>query len=738
MATFTNQQSRLLTLTTPLGEDVLLLTGFTGQEAISRLFSYQLEMVSEEEDIKPQDIVGKNVSWAVQEVDKEPRWFNGHVSRFAAGSARHHDRRVYRMEVVPYLWFLTRTANCRIFQNKKTPQIIEAIFGDYGLTDFEPQLKRSYPEWEYCVQYRETAFQFVARLAEHEGIFWFFRHEEGKHTLVLADHKGAYKELPESPVDYLAGTLAPNHIDSWEHQYEFRPGKWAHTDYNFKTPSTSLLVNTKTVMDLPGVDKFEIFDYPGEYPAKADGEADVKVRMEEEEAAHDVVTASSSCPTFTPGSKFTIGSHEIESEVGKGYVLTSIQHAATDTSQGQSGGAADYHNTFTCIPADVVFRPRRLTPKSIVRGPQTAVVVGPKGEEIYTDQYGRVKVQFFWDREGKKDENSSCWMRVSQEYAGKGWGSVCIPRIGQEVVVDFLEGDPDRPLITGRVYNAEQTVPYGLPGKKMVSGLKSNSTPGGGGYNEFIMDDTKGNELIREHGQFDKDSTIEHDLREHVLNDRFRDVTKNETIQIGVDRTRTVGNNESITIGNNRTRNVSGNEAVTVTMMRTHTVGINEAITVGGAQEVTVGGFRMVSVGAYQMVTVGGYQTITVGASQSVNVGGSYTLKVAKKLTENIVGDSGVTVGGKHTEQIAKDFSSSVGGAMMVSVTKNTLINVGKEFQVEAADKIVLTTGDASITLKKDGTIILKGKDIQLTGSGKINVKADGNITMKGSKIGQN
>ena len=551
MATFTNQLTRLLTLSTPLGDDVLLLTGFSGQEALSQLFNYQLEIVSEEEDVRPADIVGKNVTWGVQEVDKETRWFNGHVCAFSAGATRLHDRRVYRMEVVPYLWFLTRTANCRIFQNKTTPQIIEQVFTDYGLKHFELSLRRSYPEWEYCVQYRETAFNFVARLMEHEGIFYYFRHENGKHTLVVADHKCAYKEAPESPVDHLAGSLAPNHIDMWEHRYQFRTGRWTYTDYNFKTPGASLLTTTNTLIKVPGMEKFEVFDYPGEYPAKGDGQVDVRVRMEEEEAGHDVVTASGGCPTFSPGLKFTLNSHEIEAENGQSYVVTSIHHLAADTSQHQSGEAAEYHNTFTCIPADVIFRPQRLTPKPVVQGPQTAVVVGPKGEEIYTDEHGRVKVQFHWDRYGKKDEKSSCWMRVSQVHAGKKWGGLDIPRVGEEVIVDFLEGDPDRPLITGRVYNAEHRPPVDLPAQKMVSGLKSNTYPGGGGFNQLTMDDTKGKEMLFMNSQYDKTENVNNDRATTVGNDSTEQIGNNRTTSVGVDSAEQVGNNMTLNVGNN-------------------------------------------------------------------------------------------------------------------------------------------------------------------------------------------
>ena len=256
---------------------------------------------------------------------------------------------------------------------------------------------------------------------EHEGIFFFFRHEDGKHTMVLANAASSYTDCPESPVEYSPGSLAPNHVLSWEHHYEFRSGKWTRTDYNFETPSTNLLTTTKTIIDLPDAPKYEIFDYPGEYFVKGEGDPVTKVRMEEEEAGYNVVNAASQCCTFTPCGKFTLQGHDVDAENGD-YVITSIRHSATEASYGSTSNGAAYNNVFTCIPASVIYRPPRATPKPMVQGPQTAVVTGPPGEEIYCDKYGRVKVQFFWDRKGKKDDKSSCWIRVARALGRQGMG----------------------------------------------------------------------------------------------------------------------------------------------------------------------------------------------------------------------------------------------------------------------------------------------------------------------------
>lgn len=519
------QANRHIKLSTPLGPDALLLVAFSGQEEMSRLFQFQLEMISDNSDIQAKDIVGKNITFSIERTEGAVRYFNGFVSRFSAGDEE-QGRRNYRAEVVPWLWFLTRTTDCRIFQNKKIPDILSQIFGDLGFTDFRLNLKQSHKKWDYCVQYRESDFHFASRLMEQEGIFYYFKHENGKHVMVIADHKGAYYDCEESQVDFppsVGESMLKDRITAWQHDYEFCSGKWAQTDYNFETPSTSLMTKTSSLVSLPGIDKFEVYDFPGAYAQKSDGDAESKMRMEEIEAGFDTVSGQSGCKTFGTGAKFGIGVHRSPSEEGKRYVLTSVGHEGREAMAYETGGGSpgefDYRNYFRCLPDSVVSRPARTTRKATISGLQTAIVVGPAGEEIYVDKYGRVKVQFHWDREGKKDENSSCWVRVSQTNAEKGFGAMHIPRVGSEVIISFMEGDPDQPMIVGRVYHAENMPPYGLPDSKTISGIKSK-TYKGSGYNEMIMDDTKGKELIRIHAQYDMSTTVEHDQTLLVKNDR--------------------------------------------------------------------------------------------------------------------------------------------------------------------------------------------------------------------------
>jgi type VI secretion system secreted protein VgrG len=368
---------------------------------------------------------------------------------------------------------------------------------------------------------------------EEEGIHYFFEHEEGKHTLVLADSPQANAPCPGQEIARYqmsaGGWLEEDVIGGLERSQEIRPAKHTLNDFNFEAPNTDLTVNVPTRLTL-GPGEREIYDYPGLYAKKEAGDRLARIRMEEDEARITTVVGQSNCRAFTSGYRFRLAFFYRGDMNNKEYVLTSLDHQAEQAWEDNAELA--YHNRFACIPHEVPYRPLRKTSRPVVHGTQTAIVVGPAGEEIHTDEHGRVKVQFHWDREGKKDENSSCWIRVSQVWAGAGWGGICIPRIGQEVIVDFLEGDPDRPIITGRVYHGVNKPPYELPNGKVISGLKSDSTPGGGGYNEMSMDDTKGTEKITIHAQYDMNTTVEHDQTNTVHHDFTETIKNNATISI--------------------------------------------------------------------------------------------------------------------------------------------------------------------------------------------------------------
>jgi type VI secretion system secreted protein VgrG len=468
----------------------------------------------------------------------------------------------YHATVHPWLWFLTRSADCRIFQNKTVPDIIKEVLKEQGFTDIKDALGGvQYRSWEYCVQYRETDFDFVSRLMEQEGIYYFFTHEQNKHTMVLANTVSSHEPFPE----YEQITYYPpenqqhreeDHIFDWTLSQEVQSGIYALNDYDFKQPKANLQVKS-SISRKHDRATMEIFDYPGEYVTSAEGEAYVRSRVEELQAEFERAHGQANARGLAVGSTFKLQGYP-RNDQNREYLVVSATHSlesdAYDSSP-SAGNGEEYSCTFSTMHIQEVFRPARLTPKPIVQGPQTAVVVGPSGEEIYTDKYGRVKVQFHWDRYGKRDENSSCWVRVSHPTAGKSWGSVQIPRVDQEVIISFLEGDPDQPIITGRVYNADQMPPHGLPKAGMVSGMKSNSTPGGGGYNEMSMDDTKGKEKITVHGQYDMNTSVEHDQTLTVVSGN-----RSVTVQAGT-QTETIKGDASVTVqAGSRTVSVTGGD----------------------------------------------------------------------------------------------------------------------------------------------------------------------------------
>jgi type VI secretion system secreted protein VgrG len=746
------QDTHRIAISTPLGKDVLLLRGFSGSEGVSQIFHFDLDLLSEKDSIKFQDVVGKSVTVQINTADGGKRYLNGFLSAFSQGPQERH-LTAYQAQMVPWLWFLTRTADCRIFQNQKVPDIIQKIFTDLKFHDFELRLYGTYTPRDYCVQYRETDFNFVSRLMEEEGISYFFDHQDGKHVLVLADDPAAYKPCPNQETARYSfygpgATYQDDLVTEWHYYEEFRPGAWAQTDYNFETPSTSLAVTVN------GRNPYEIYEYPGEHNVRSLGDRLSKIRLQEQTVPAVVSRGTSTCRSFRSGFQFTLQGH-YRSDLNQKYLITAIRHNANQGGNYEVGAAGGdettYRNTFECVPASTTFRPPRVTPTPFVQGCQTAVVVGPGGEEIYTDKYGRVKVQFHWDREGKKNENSSCWIRVSQPWAGQGWGAVAIPRLGQEVIVDFLEGDPDQPIITGRVYNAEQMPPFALPGKAVISGVKSNSTKGGGGNNEISLDDTKGTELINIHAQFDQQKKVEHDERVNVGHDRTEQVGNNETITIGNNRTEKVGVNETITIGSNRVEKVGSNETisigsnrtetvgaaetVTIALTRTHSIGVNDMLNVGAAQEITIGGLQALTIGATRTKTVGAAETATIGADQTIGVGANHSLTVGGNQTTQITGNQTIGVTGNRNESVTGNHQEKIDGERKTNVVGNDEVKVDKAFELVAADEIALKTGDASITLKKDGTIAIQGKDITIKGSGKITVKADGDIVLKGQNV---
>jgi type VI secretion system secreted protein VgrG len=757
---------RLAQVVTPLG-DKLMLHSVVGREELSRPFSYEITLLSEDTGIKASSLLGQGVTVELDLENDKTRYFNGIVTRFArgVGIGRHA---AYSATIRPWLWLLSRTADCRIFQNLSVPDVIKQVFRDHGLTDFDDALSGSYRTWDYIVQYRETTMAFVSRLMEQEGIYYYFRHESGKHTLVLSDGYSAhttapgYEEVPYFPPDS-HNARERDHLTGWSVSEQIQPGAYMLDDFDFTRPKANLQAKVADPRDHAKAD-MEIYDYPGEYVEVGDGESYTKARLQALQTQYEQSAGVGNARGMSAGSLFKLTQFPIEDQNREYLIIATQYNIENSTRESDPTGEVHVNVELEARDSRVQYRAAQLTPKPVISGPQTAIVVGKSGEEIWTDQYGRIKVQFHWDRLGKSDENSSCWVRVAQIWAGGRWGGIHIPRIGQEVIVEFLEGDPDRPIVTGRVYNGDNKPPYDLPANQTQSGIKSRSTKGGNpdNFNELRFEDKKGEEQVYLQAEKNMDAlvkndetlTVNHDRTKTIGNDETTTVTgfrtetvkKDEKVTIVGSRTENVGPLEDITIAGDRRESVGATETITIGSSRTESVGADETISIAAARTTTIGSGEVLTVMATRTVTVVGAHAETVGGAQAVTVAGAQATSVAGMQSTSVLGARAVSVvgaqttaiQGSHTLTVSKDQTVNVTGARSQNVGKDDKLVVGKSLVVSAADDIVLKAGDASITLKKNGDITIKGKNINVTGSGKIKANADGDMILKGSKIAQN
>jgi type VI secretion system secreted protein VgrG len=647
------QANRNVAVNTALGEDEVLIKSVSISEQIGRIFQMEVELLSKNANIDFDSIVGTNSTIRLElNGDEGTRYFNGFVSRFVLTQVEQSYTH-YHMTLVPWLWFLTRTSDCRIFQKKTVPEIIKAVFSAHGMDDFREALTGQYDPWEYCVQYRETDFNFVSRLMEHEGIYYFFEHENGKHTLVLADSPTAHKPKAGSEEIIFRpnpdGTKNDDYIDNFVLEHEIQPGSFVLNDFNFEKPKTALQSRTDEA-ESHAQANFEIYDYPGEYEEVSQGKNYSQIRIQELHAQYKIARGQSNDRAVAVGTTFTLAEFPRDAWNQKYLITSTSLHITGDEFESGSQKGGDFYScSFTAIPATVQYRAPRLTPKPLIQGPQTAIVVGPKGEEIYTDQYGRIIVQFHWDRYGKADENSSCWVRVSQAaWAGKKWGAMALPRIGHEVIVEFLEGDPDRPIVTGQVYNADCTPPYDLPANKTRTTLKSNSSKGGQGFNEIRFEDLKGKEQIFIHAEKNQDSRTKNNSYEWIGNDRHLVVKHDQIEHVENNRSETVDADHKEKIGKDRHLKVAGKEAIEIDGSHSMTVqgDVIEVFQANHSEQTT------------QDCYVKAMNVIIEGMSNvTIKVGGSYVA----------IGPDGVSISGP---QIQVDGSAMVavkGGVVTIN-----------------------------------------------------------------------
>ena len=707
MSTAYTQQKRLLKVNTPLGDDVLLMVGFNGQEGISELFQYNLHVVApndQADKVTFDKLLGQSITLSMAKADQSPRFFNGICNQVSQGTSD-AEFTEFHLEVVPKFWLWTRRQQSRIFQHVNVKDILKKVLD--GL-EVKYQLEGNYEKRDFCVQYRETDFAFASRLMEEEGIYYYFKHDNGNHQMVVADSPGGHDTLPSDSTITLRklpeSVLTEDIIFDWTKTQRITSGKTTLWDYRFEMPRKHLEAEEKIQpnaefgqeshkLQVANNNELEVYDWPGEYAKRFDGvdkgggdqDAELQkvfqdntrttaLRMEETAAGGSQISGAGNCRQMVTGHTFTVKTLSNDTltshlDANGKYVLTRITHSATNSGYRSGGeGSPNYSNTFQCLPASIPFRPQRTTRKPTVSGTQTAHIVGPDGEEIFTDKYGRVKVQFHWDREGKYDADSSCWIRVAQVWAGKRWGASFWPRIGQEVIVDFLEGDPDQPIIVGSVYNKNQMPPYlgeGLDDQhkndNKVSGIKTNTTTGGDGFNEIRFDDNKDKEQIFVHCENDWDHRVKSEYRERIFG--------NQHSIVGWEKDGDKGGDQRVKVYQDVHRNIKRN----------------------------------------QIEHIEGNTQLLVGKGEADD-GGNVDIVIEKTKKEKIEEDNHITVVGNRNENVQSTQSLTVGGDQQEKVGMNHALDAGNEIHLKAGMTVVIEAG-MDLTIKGAGGFIKIGPD---------------------------
>ena len=548
-------------------DGMLLFASLGGTETVGELFTYSIKLktpdilnlgyVSPAANLQLKPMVGKDLCVNIELDGGGKRYISGLVT--AARVAGHQGRSVvYELRLEPWLKILTHTSDYKAFQNKNVVEILDEVLDEYPWP-VEKRLVENYPTRAWQVQYGETDFDFVQRLMQEWGIYWWFEHSENSHTLVLADAINVHKACADSPLVcyYQKGLkLDKEFIHTITANESLRSGQWVLNDFDFMKPR-SLLKSTVANPRETGLAEYEHYEWPGDYFTKSEGEMLTRIRMEEQRSPGSRVQGSGNIRTLMTGFTFTLENYPT-AEVNREYLLVQTTLFIQDNAQ-HSGQEQhfSYSTSFELHPTSEVYRPQRTLSKPHTKGPQSAIVTGPAGQEIWTDKYGRVKVQFGWDRYGKNDENSSCWIRVSYPWAGKGFGMIQIPRIGQEVLVDFKNGDPDLPIIVGRTYNQDTMPPWGLPGMASQSGIFSHSLQGGPTNGNMLrFDDKTGAEEVKFHAEKDLNTTVKNNETHTVMVDRTKTIVKNETISVGEDRNATITKNDGLSVKLAQTINV--------------------------------------------------------------------------------------------------------------------------------------------------------------------------------------
>ncbi len=697
-------ENRQLRLKGPLGPKKMVLLRADVSEKMSALTETDIQFLSPDHDLKMEDVVGQRLSLELDDEEGNTRYWHGHCVS-CAYEGRFGGQALYRAEVRPWLWFLTLHADCRIFQEKSALDVIKDIFSDRGFSDMKDKTSATFEKREYLVQYRETDFEFVTRLMEEEGIYYFFTHDESKETLVLADGSGSHSPLQDAGEIRFAfkeegggaGSFKrdEDHIYEWKSSERVNSGKVSLTDFDFKKPTTDLKALTSIPKGRHGHKDIEVYDYPGIHDTADFGKTRSRIRAEALASEYKRTWGKSNVRNMAVGGTFKLKEHP-RADFNEEYLVLGARHklqietdqdkdgqANTDLSDERHTGGADaekkesYESEFSVQLKSEPFRAPLTTPKPLIAGLQTAIVTGPGGDEIYTDEFGRIKVQFHWDREGRKDEKTTCFIRVSQHMTGQGWGAFHIPRIGQEVVVQFEEGNPDRPIVTGMLYNNAKKPPFDFPANMSQHGFKSNTTKGGGGFHELVFEDKKDQEFVRFQSEKDYISKIK--------------------------------NNADISIGFEK------KDPGDLTQKIYHDK--TEELETGDHSFTVKDGLQTVSISQSNSVTIGEDESISIGADKSDAIGANYSIEVGDTLDISAGSKIRLTVGGSRIEMTSAE----------IKITSATI-------KLAASGKLEATASGA-MTLESSGKMDVKGAMTTLEGSGMATVKSSGILTVQGSLV---
>ncbi|ALB65072.1 type VI secretion system Vgr family protein [Cronobacter dublinensis] len=700
-------------ITVQLPVEGLLFWKLSGRESLSEPFMFTLTLLGTDARAERSALLGQPVTVTIPtQALMTPRYLNGKVTRVAVTAVEMSGTRyaAYELTVEPDLWPMQRDRNLRIFQGQTVPQIVKTLLGE-SRVNVEERLSGSYRVWEYCVQYQESSLDFMSRLLELEGITYHFRHEQDRHTLILTDAPGQYEPFPGyETIPYhvtpSGGTTDEEGISQWALEDSVTPGIYSLDDYDFRKPN-AWLFQARQNPKSPQPGSIDVYDWPGRFVEHGHGEFYARIRQERWQVEHRQTQGSGTALGIAPGHTFVLRNAPFFGDNGE--YLTTVAHYHFEENRYASGADSNtIHETrFEVIPADVPYRPSQKTPWPRTYGPQTAKVVGPQGESIWTDKYGRVKVKFHWDRLSKGDDTSSGWVRVSSAWAGQGFGGVQIPRVGDEVVVDFINGDPDRPLITGRVYNEASMPPWALPAAATQMGFLSRSKDGSpDNANALRFEDKAGAEQVWLHAERNMDTEVENDETHSVGSNRTKTIGANETTTVKKNRTETVVENETITVHQNRTETVDGNETITVHSNRTETVDQNETVRIGQNQSVTVNGAQTLRVDKTKTETIALASMLNVGLAQNTNIGAAYVLNVGAGWMTN--------VGAMQMHNVALKYSVNSG--------KDLSLSAGTTADFSAEEKITLVCGESMIVLEQNGTITLSANKIKLVGEKVIDI----------------